>query len=124
MLRKCLKSMSGFCWSERRLGEKETYGEGYAEIPQSTVADHMKTSILILRQEMPDFHKMLMGEAHDSILMRYPINEWEDRARLTKKILERPIDFSGCTLKRGPLRIPADVEVSYTNYKELKKVKL
>jgi uracil-DNA glycosylase family 4 len=104
--------------------DKKTYGEGYAHIPQSCVADKVKTSILKSKAEMPDFHKMLMGEAHDALLFRFPINEWEDRARLVKLNLEEPIDFSVCTLKRLPLRIPADVEVSFTNYKDLERVKI
>ena len=103
--------------------DKKIYGEGYAHIPQSGVADHVKHSILKSKAEMSDFHKMLMGEAHDALLFRFPINEWEDRASLVKGNLERPIDFSICTLKRGSLIIPADVEISYTNYKEMAKPK-
>jgi len=32
-----------------------------------------------------------------------------DRARAMKKYLETPIDFSNCSLKRGTLVIPSDV---------------
>lgn len=108
-----------------RLG-KETYGEGYATIPQSTVADKVKTSIIRSSIEMPDLNKMLMGEAHDALLFRFPIGEWKDRAKIVVGHLEEPIDFSiNCTLRRDvKLRIPADVEMSETNYKELEKVKL
>jgi DNA polymerase I-like protein with 3'-5' exonuclease and polymerase domains len=108
-----------------RLG-KETYGEGYATIPQSTVADKIKSTRIRVEPEMRDVGKMLMGEAHDSLLFRFPIPEWEDRARVIVKHLEEPIDFSqNCTLRRDvKLRIPADVEVSETNYRDLRKVRL
>lgn len=104
--------------------DKKFYGEGYAHIPQSTVADCVKHAILDSKKEMPDFNKMLMGEAHDALLFRFPEGEWEDRARLVKKNLERPIDFSLCTLKRESLQIPADVEIGRENYRDLEKVKI
>lgn len=106
--------------------EKKTYGEGYATLPQSTVADTVKNAIIDAREhEMLDFHKMLMGEAHDSLLMRFPKGEWEDRARVVKKLLERPIDFNQCSLRRDvKLSIPADVEIGEKNYRDLVKVKI
>lgn len=108
-----------------RLG-KETYGEGYATIPQSTVADKIKTTIIKSYSEMPDIDKMLSGEAHDSLLFRFPIGEWKDRAKVVVRFLEEPIDFSiNCSLRRKVLlKIPADVEMSETNYRDLEKVKL
>lgn len=108
-----------------RLGEKSIYGEGYAHIPQSTVGDKVKHSILEIEELMPDFVSMcLMGEAHDALLMRFPLGEEVDRAKVVKSVMEREIDFSGCSLKRGKLKIPVDVEVSYTNYRDLEKMKL
>jgi len=107
-----------------RLGEKGTYGEGYAELPQGTVSDHVKHSILRTEKEMPDFSKMLMGESHDALFMRFPFGEEIDRARVVKKVMEMPIDFSGCTLSRGLLSIPVDVEFGYENYRDLVKAKL
>lgn len=105
--------------------EKKTYGEGYAHIPQSTVADHVKNSIIILKKgDMKDLPKMLMGEAHDALLFRFPINEYKDRAALVRKVFERPISFHNCTLKRDiDLVIPADCEVSETSYKNMEKLK-
>jgi len=107
-----------------RLNEKSTYGEGYAEIPQSTVADHVKVALLKVRKEMPDFKKMLLGESHDAITVRFPLGEYIDRAKVIKKYFETPIDFSNCTLKRGLLSIPSDLEVSFTHYGALEKMKI
>lgn len=107
-----------------RLG-KDTYGEGYAFIPQSTVADHTKKSLLLIKKEMSDFSKLLMGEAHDALVFRFPIGEYKDRALACKKIMERPISFRQGTLKRDvDLIIPSDVEVGKDNYKEMEKLKL
>lgn len=106
--------------------DKKTYGEGYATIPQATVADKVKTSIIKAYHTMPDIHQMLSGEAHDALLFRFPIGEWKDRAKVVVGYLEEPIDFSiNCSLRRNiMLKIPADVEYSETNYRDLEKVKL
>lgn len=104
--------------------EKKTYGEGYATIPQATVADKVKNAVIDTRKEMPDFKDMLLGEAHDALLMRFPKGEWRDRAIVVKNNLEKEIDFSICSLKGKNLKIPADVEYSETNYKEMVKVKI
>lgn len=106
-----------------RLHAKPIYAEGYAELPQGTVSDHVKHAILWIKKEMPDFKRMLMGEAHDALFFRFPLGEEKDRALLVKRKLETPIDFSSCTLKRGLVKIPVDVEVSYTNYRDLEKMK-
>lgn len=107
-----------------RMGN-DTYKEGFATIPQGTVADKVKTSIIKAGLEMKDIGKMLCGEAHDALLFRFPIGEWLDRIKIVKKYMEKPIDFSVGSLKRNVmLKIPADVEMSETNYKELEKVRL
>jgi len=108
-----------------RIG-KDTYGEGYATIPQATVADKIKSTRISVGYEMKDIGTMLMGEAHDSLLFRFPENEWRDRTRVVKKHLEEPIDFSiNCSLRRNVmLTIPADVEVGYENYRDLVKEKI
>lgn len=104
--------------------DNETYKEGFADIPQNTVADHVKKSLLKIRNEMSDFRHLLIGEAHDAILFRFPVNEYMDRCKIVKRYLEEPIDFSRCSLPRKPLRIPADFEISETNYKEMTKLKV
>jgi hypothetical protein len=69
---------------------------------------------------------MWVSENHDSLLMQAPANNWEPYARLMKKHMEAPIDFSTyCSLKRNyVLKIPCDIEISDTNYAELRKVKV
>jgi len=50
-----------------RLGD-ELYKEGYAHIPQNTVAHHLKRAALAAKREMPDLQIVL--EAHDALLFR------------------------------------------------------
>lgn len=104
--------------------ERETYKEGYAHLPQKTVAEHVKHSMIKIKKDMKDMPNMLMGEAHDALLFRFPIGEEADRAKLVRKHLETPIDFSVCTLKRGLLRIPCEFEIGVHNYKEMSKFKV
>lgn len=104
--------------------DNETYKEGYAHLPQGTIAEHVKHSLLGVRQDMPDMRYMFIGESHDALLFRFPIGEEVDRARIVKRHLEKEIDFGACSLKRGTLRIPADVEIGRENYKQMVKLKV
>ncbi len=103
------------------------FGEGYANIPQRTVAHLVQGAALKVDEELNgDLEFMWLSENHDSLLMQVPENNWQPYARLLKKYMEAPIDFSRyCTLKRDfTLVIPADIELSTTNYSEMEKVKL
>ena len=105
------------------------FGEGYANIPQRTVAHLVQGGAIKIEDELngdlPVNH-MWISENHDSLLLQAPANNWQPYTKLMKKHLEAPIDFSiHCSLKRDVrLIIPADIEMSDTNYGELKKVKL
>jgi uracil-DNA glycosylase family 4 len=108
--------------------------EGYAYIPQSTVADLVQSAALAIDDELNgDTEVFFCGENHDALVMQAPINNWEPYARLMKKHMQKEIDFgSYCTLKRDfKLVIPADIEVGLdfktglpTDYAHLNKVKM
>ncbi len=107
--------------------DDSTFKEGYANIPQRTEAHLVQSAALAIEDELNgDKAHMWVSENHDSLLMQAPANNWEPYARLMKKHMERPIDFSTyCSLKRNyTLTIPCDIEISDTNYAELRKVKL
>lgn len=107
--------------------DDQLYGEGYANIPQRTVAHLVQGAALKIDDELNGDESFLWaGEKHDSLMLQAPENNWEPYARLMKKHMETPIDFSTyCTLKRDiKLVIPCDVEISNTSYAEFKKVKL
>jgi hypothetical protein len=61
-------------------------------------------------------------EAHDALLFCIPIFMKEKWIPIIKEEMERPIDFSRCTLRRHELSIPCDIEVG-KNYMEMRKFK-
>jgi DNA polymerase len=107
--------------------DEQLYKEGYANIPQRTVAHIVQGAGLKIDDELNgDTNVMWMSENHDALFMQAPANNWEPYARLMKKHFETPVDFrTYCSLKRDyTLTIPCDIEISETNYAEMKKVKL
>lgn len=107
--------------------DEELYKEGFANIPQRTVAHLVQTAGIKIDEELNgDIECLWLSEDHDSLKMEVPENNWEPYARLMKKHFEAPIDFSTyCSLKRNYiLRIPAEIEISDTNYAEMRKVKI
>jgi len=105
--------------------EEETFKEGFANIPQRTVSHLVQGAALKVWDEVHGEDVQFISENHDALLMQVPANEWEKYARLLKKHMTAPIDFSGCSLSRNfILTIPCDVEFSDTNYAELKKVRV
>jgi len=103
------------------------YQEAYANIPQRTVAHLVQGAGLKIDEELNgDKTFMWAEEKHDALCLQAPANNWEPYARLMKKHMETPIDFSTyCTLKRDiKLIIPCEVEISRTNYASFEKVKL
>jgi uracil-DNA glycosylase family 4 len=95
--------------------------EGYAHIPQSTVPDHLRHAGLRAEARFRDEgvdaryflegHDSLIGLVRDDCVARYTQILFEE--------IERPIDFSRCTIQRGSLVIPAEAKIG-KNYKECK----
>jgi len=107
--------------------DDDLYKEGYANIPQRTVAHLVQGAALKIEEELNgDVNMMWLSENHDSLTMQVPKNNWEPYAKLMKKYFEVPIDFKTyCTLKRDyKLVIPCEVEVAEKNYGDFKKVKI
>lgn len=107
--------------------DDELYKEGYANIPQRTVAHVVQGAALKIDDELNgDLEFKWVSEDHDSLKMIVPENNWEPYARLMKKHFEVPIDFSTyCTLKRDyVLIIPCALEIARKNYAEFEKVNL
>lgn len=99
--------------------DESLYGEGYANIPQRTVAHLVQSAALKIDDELNgDTEIMWTAEKHDALYLQVPENNWQSYALLMKKHMEFPIDFSlYCTLNRDyKLIIPCDVEISHTNY--------
>ncbi len=107
--------------------DDELFKEGFANIPQRTVSHLVQGAAISIEDELgADDAGYFIGEKHDELIMEVPENNWEMYARLLKKYMERPIDFSRyCSIKRDYiLTIPCDIEMSDTHYGDFRKVKL
>ena len=107
--------------------DDELFKEGFANIPQRTVAHLVQGAALKIEDEIGlDADGYFIGEKHDELIMEVPENNWEPYARLLKREMTQPIDFSRyCSIKRDyTLIIPCDVEISDTHYGDFRKVKL
>lgn len=98
----------------------ELFRQAFSYIPQRTVSENTKSAATLIHNEYK-WIKILV-EAHDSLLVSVPIDRRFEAALILKSALERPIDFSKCSLPRGQLVIPCEVEEGY-NYKDLSKFK-
>lgn len=107
--------------------DDELFKEGYANIPQRTVAHLVQGAALKIDDELNGDKAVLwLSEDHDSLKMQVPAANWEPYAKLMKKYFLAPIDFSTyCSLKRDYiLTIPCDIEFSDTHYGNMHKVKI
>jgi len=107
--------------------DDELFKEGYANIPQRTVAHLVQQAALEVYKEIgSNSEAFFVAENHDALVLEVPENNWEPYAKLLKKHMTKPIDFSTyCTLKRDfVLTIPCDIEIGVNNYGEMEKVKL
>jgi len=98
----------------------DLFKEAYAHIPQSSVSDHLKSAMVKTKRRLPWL--LVCLESHDAFLSQIPDNRDQiaEAVGVIKEELERPLDFSRCTLKRGLLKIPCEVKVGY-NYKDMGK---
>jgi len=108
--------------------DDEIFKEGFANIPQRTVSHLVQGAALKIQDEIgwDNEEGYFLGEKHDELIMEIPENDWEPYAKLLKKHMQAPIDFSiYCSLKRDYiLTIPCVIEMSDTHYGDFKKVKL
>jgi uracil-DNA glycosylase family 4 len=102
-----------------RWGE-DLFRMGFSYLPQRAVSDNTKNAALRIRDRISDI-KIVM-EAHDALLFSIPVSKIREWAVIIKEEMERPIDFSRCTLPRHELVIPCDIETG-KNYMDLKKFK-
>jgi len=99
----------------------DLYREGFAQIPQSTVTDHTKECGLIIDAKYKDVD--ILVESHDALFMQVPEKEYLDYAKEFRPIFERSIDFERCSLSRGLLSIPCEIEIGY-NAKDMNELKV
>jgi len=98
----------------------ELFREALAYLPQRAVTDNTKAAGIRIKKQRPDARIIL--EAHDALLFAVRRDSVDEFIPIAKKEMERPINFSACSLPRRFLKIPCDVEVG-ENYQELRKYK-
>jgi len=98
----------------------DLFREAMAYLPQRAVTDNTKAAGIRIKKQCPDARIIL--EAHDALLFAVRIEYLDEFVPLARKEMERPINFTNCSLPRRFLKIPCDVEVG-ENYKDLKKFK-
>lgn len=101
-------------------GGESLYRQAFSYIPQRTVSENTKGAGLRIRVRAP-WIKILV-ESHDALLTSVPLDRQLEAAKILKEEFEREIDFSTCSLPRGILVIPCDIEVGM-NYKDMNKFK-
>lgn len=94
--------------------------QAFSYIPQRTVSENTKAAAMRV-VERASWIRILV-ESHDALLVSVAVERAQEAALILKEEMERPIDFSTCSLSRGELVIPCDVESGY-NYKDLSKFK-
>ena len=88
------------------------FKEAYADIPQGSVSDQTKWSIL--RADEQGVTDVVM-EAHDSITYQIEEEKLDWSLGIVQPLMESEIDFSCCSLPRGKLKIPSEVKVYREN---------
>ena len=105
---------------------EELFRQAFSYIPQRTVSENTKGAAIRIRGTTKTIGRAnwikILCESHDSLLTMVPIERAKEAALILKEEMERPIDFSNCSLPRGSIVIPADIEYGY-NYKDLSKYK-
>lgn len=97
----------------------DLYREAFSYLPQRAVSDNTKMAALRIKGRIPGIK--IVVEAHDGLLFCVPKNRVSSYGTIIKEEMERPIDFSQCSLSRGSLVIPCELETGL-NYKDLRKI--
>jgi hypothetical protein len=98
----------------------DLFRQAFSYLPQRMVSENTKGAALRIRNRA-NWIKIIV-ESHDALLVMIPVNRKNEAAIILREELERPIDFSKCSLPRGELIIPCEVEEGY-NYCDLSKFK-
>lgn len=98
------------------------YKEGLSFIPQATIADNTKRAMLGIKEEIQDVRYVL--EWHDGFLALVPEKEVDLYVPVFTSWMEKPIDFSECSIKRGVISIPCEIEFSDKTFYDLRAYEL
>jgi len=96
----------------------ELFRKAFSYLPQRAITDNTKNAALRIKEIIPRIRIVL--EAHDGLLFCIPRRRITEYGIIIKEEMERPIDFSACSLPRHELIIPCELETGM-NYMELNK---
>jgi uracil-DNA glycosylase family 4 len=101
--------------SLERFGE-DMFREMYAQLPQSTVKDHLGHVYLRLRNRKISLRYII--EWHDAYywMIKDEPNYISEIASIIKEEFERPISFERCSLKRDNLILPCEFSIGQNLY--------
>jgi len=99
----------------------ELFKEAYAQIPQSTVSDHLKFAAQRIEKQCPWLQ--ILQESHDSFLGQLEEYLLDMTVKVIVEELETPIDFSLCSLSRGSLVIPCEIKIGRTNWLDMERIR-
>ena len=97
--------------------------DAYNTIPQGTTPYYTQRAGLRAWEELGDAFKPIV-EWHDAWHLMCPRSEWEAIAKVVKKYMEAPLDFSLCSLPRGELSIPVECQIYENDWATATEVKL
>ncbi len=100
--------------------DDELYRQAYSYLPQRAVSDNTKAAGIRIKCRFPLAHLIL--ESHDALLFSVKRSHVDEFVPIAVEEMERPIDFSNCSLPRDPLSIPCEIEIG-ENYQHFKKFK-
>jgi DNA polymerase I-like protein with 3'-5' exonuclease and polymerase domains len=97
---------------------RELFKEAYAQIPQSTVPDHLRRAGIRAKARFRDegIDARFVVEAHDALIGLVKSEQATRYRDILHEEIERPIDFTRCSISRGLLVIPAESKIGL-NYK-------
>lgn len=99
----------------------ELFRMAFSYMAQRSITDNTKAAALRIKRRLPKIKIVL--EAHDALLFSVPEDMVEKWGSIIKDEMERPIDFSRCSIPRRSLIVPCELEIG-KNYKDLSKFKL
>lgn len=115
-VREALENSNNILWTPlgrrrqffERWGE-ELFKEAYSYIPQSTITDMTKFAMLRIEKRAPWIE--FLQEGHDSFLAQVWDDMVDDAIAIILGEMQRPIDFSRCSLPRDFLLVPVEVKI-------------
>ena len=101
---------------------RELFKEAYAQLPQSTVPDHLRRAGIRARRRITEagIDARFVVEAHDALVAIVREGDVDDYLHILVREIQQPISFERCTIKRGEVIIPTETKVG-RNYREFDK---